>query len=151
MDLDLKNLPDDANLTKDTVVSLVNQVEEKYQEKIHYLEEQLRLFKKELFGRSSEKRYEPPPDQMPLFEEDDIPSVDRDQTSEETVVIATHARKKGGRKPLPEDLPRIDIIHDISEEKKLCGCGQSKSCIGQEVSEKLDFIPPRVQVERHIL
>lgn len=150
MDLDLKNLPDDANLTKDTVVSLVNQVEEKYQEKIHYLEEQLRLFKKELFGRSSEKRYEPPPDQMPLFEEDDIPSVDRDQTSEETVVIATHARKKGGRKPLPEDLPRIDIIHDISEEKKLCGCGQSKSCIGQEVSEKLDFIPPRVQVERHI-
>jgi transposase len=150
MDLDLENLPDDANLTKDTVVSLVNEIEEQYQEKIHYLEEQLRLFKKELFGRSSEKRYEPPPDQMSLFEEDDNLSTDQIQASEATVVIAAHARKKRGRKALAENLPRIEIIHDISEEKKLCGCGQSKSCIGHEVSEKLDYIPARMQVERHI-
>jgi len=34
------------------------EVEVKYQEKIHYLEEQLRLFKNELFGRRSERRHE---------------------------------------------------------------------------------------------
>lgn len=150
MDLDLKSLPDDANLPKDTVISLVNEIEVKYQEKIHYLEEQLRLFKKELFGRKSEKRYEPPPDQIPLFEEDESQLVDAEQASEPPVEIAAHSRKKRGRKALPDDLPRTDIIHDIDDEQKQCGCGEIKSCIGEDVSEKLDYIPARVQVERHI-
>ncbi len=61
----MKNLPEDADQLKDLVVSL----EVKYQEKIHYLEEQLRLMKQELFGRSSEKRHEPHPDQIPLFDQ----------------------------------------------------------------------------------
>jgi transposase len=150
MDLDLKKLPDDASLPKDVVISLVDDLEVKYQEKIHYLEEQLRLFKNELFGRSSEKRHGPHPDQMPLFDQEDDHGVGETQTSEDTIVIAAHARKKRGRKALPKDLPRIDIIHDLSEEEKQCGCGQRKSCIGEEVSEKLDYIPARLQVERHI-
>jgi len=150
MDFDLKNMPDDASLPKDVVISLVDDLEVKYQEKIHYLEEQLRLFKNELFGRSSEKRHEPHPDQMPLFEGDDDHAASDTQTSEDTIVIAPHARKKRGRKALPKDLPRIDIIHDLSEEEKQCDCGQPKDCIGQDVSEKLDFIPARLQVERHI-
>jgi len=150
MNLDLENLPDDASLTKDIVISLVDELEVKYQEKIHYLEEQLRLFKMELFGRSSEKRHEPHPDQMPMFTCDDDHAADDTQASEDTIVIAAHARKKRGRKALPNDLPRIDIIHDLSEEQKQCGCGQRKSCIGEEVSEKLDYIPARLQVERHI-
>ncbi len=146
MDLDLKNLPDDASLTKDIVISLVDELEIKYQEKIHYLEEQLRLFKMELFGRSSEKRHEPHPDQMPMFTSDDDHAAGDTQASEDTIVIAAHARKKRGRKALPNDLPRIDIIHDLSEEDKQCGCGQRKSCIGEEISEKLDYIPARLQV-----
>jgi hypothetical protein len=67
MDVDLNSLPDDASLPKDIVISLLDSVEIKYQEKIHHLEEQLRLFKNELFGRTSERRHEPHPDQMPLF------------------------------------------------------------------------------------
>jgi transposase len=150
MDLDLKNLPDDTSLPKDVVISLVDELEVKYQEKIHYLEEQLRLFKQELFGRSSEKRHEPHPDQMPLFDGNDDHGASETQATDETIVIAAHARKKRGRKALPTDLPRIDVIHDLSEEEKQCGCGQRKSCIGEEVSEKLDYIPARLQVERHI-
>ena len=150
MNLDLKSLPDDASLPKDIVISLVNELEVKYQEKIHYLEEQLRLFKNELFGRSSEKRHAPHPDQLPLFAGDDDPAVEGKPSSDDTIVIAAHARKKRGRKALPKDLPRIDIVHDLSEEEKQCGCGLQKSCIGEEISEKLDYIPARLQVERHI-
>jgi transposase len=150
MDLDLKNLPDDVSLPKDIVISLVAELEVKYQEKIHYLEEQLRLFKNELFGRSSEKRHEPHADQLPLFTGDDEHAVESKPTSDDTIVIAAHCRKKRGRKPLPKDLPRVDIVHDLSEEEKQCGCGHRKSCIGQEVSEKLDYVPARLQVERHI-
>jgi transposase len=150
MDVDLKSLPDDASLPKDTVLSLVNEIEVKYQEKIHYLEEQLRLFKNELFGRSSEKRHEPHADQMPMFNRDDDPAAGDPQPSDDTIVIGAYARKKRGRKPLPKDLPRIDIIHDLSEDEKQCACGAQLSRFGEEVSEKLDYIPARLRVERHI-
>jgi transposase len=150
MDVDLKSLPDDASLTKDMVLSLVNEIEVKYQEKIHYLEEQLRLFKNELFARSSEQRFKPPADQLPLFNGDDDPGAGDSRISDDTIVIAAHARKKRGRKPLPKDLPRIDIIHDLSEDEKQCACGARLSRLGKEVSEKLDYIPARLRVERHI-
>ena len=149
MDLDLENLPDDASLPKEIVISLVDEIEVKYREKIHYLEEQLRLFKNELFGRSSEKRDEPHSDQMPLFNGDDDAACDT-ETSDDTIVISAHARKKRGRKALPKDLERIDIIHDLTEEQKQCGCGVRLSLIGEEVSEKLDYIPAKLRVERHI-
>jgi len=150
MDVDLKSLPDDASLSKDDVISLVGDLEVKYQEKIHYLEEQLRLLKSELFGRSSEKRHEPHPDQRLLFDSDDDHGASEAPTNDDTILIAAHSRKKRGRKALPKDLPRIDIIHDLDEEQKQCGCGQPKSCIGEEISEKLDYIPAQLRVERHI-
>lgn len=150
MDVDLKSLPDDARLPKDVVLSLVNEIEVKHQEKIQYLEEQLRLLKNELFGRSSERRFEPPADQLPLFAGDDDHGAGDTRKSDDTIVIAAHARKKRGRKPLPQDLPRIDIIHDLSEDQKQCACGAQLSRFGEEVSEKLDYIPARLQVERHI-
>lgn len=144
MDVDLKSLPDDATLPKEVVVSLI----ETYQEKIHYLEEQLRLFKNEIFGRRSEKRHVLSPDQIPLFDGKEKPG--DLQPEEQTLVIAAHSRKKPGRKPLPKDLPRIDIIHDIPEEQKQCGCGAQLSRIGEDVCEKLDYIPAKLRVERHI-
>ena len=157
MDVDLKSLPDDARLLKDIVVSLVNEtevkyneLEVKYQEKIHYLEEQLRLLKNELFGRSTERRTLPHPDQLPLFENDNDQATEQAPTDQGTIAIAAHVRKKRGRKPLPKDLPRIDIIHDLREDEKQCACGAQLSCIGQEVSEKLDYIPAQLRVERHI-
>ncbi len=148
--MDLKNQPDDASLPKNIVLSLVDDLEVKYQEKIHYLEEQLRLFKQELFGRSSERRHELHADQRLLFDGDDDHVVEETQTSDETIVIGAHSRKKRGRKALPKDLPRIDVVHDLSEEEKQCGCGQTKSCIGEQISEKLDYIPAQLRVERHI-
>ena len=150
MDVDLKNLPDDASLSKDTVLSLVDDLQVKYQEKIHYLEEQLRLLKNELFGRSSEKRHEPHPNQRLLFDGDEDHGAGEPPPNDEMIVIAAHSRKKRGRRALPKDLPRIDIIHDIDEDQKQCGCGQRKSCIGEEISEKLDYIPAQLRVERHI-
>jgi transposase len=150
MDLDLKNLPDDASLPKDTVINLIDEIEVKYQEKINYLEEQLRLFKNELFGRKSERRHELNPAQMPLFKGDGDQTAEACPASDETIVIAAHARKQRGRRALPKDLPRIDIIHDLSEEEKQCACGAQLTRFGEEVCEKLDYIPARLRVERHI-
>lgn len=51
---------------------------------------------------------------------------------------------------MPEHLPRQEVLHDISEEEKVCACGCKLSRIGEEVSEKLDIIPAKIQVIRHI-
>jgi transposase len=157
MDIDLESLPDDAKLSKDTVISLIieiqekhNQIEVKSQEKIHYLEEQLRLLRNELFGRRSEKQFGPHPDQKLLFDDKDSDQLDQVSSRDDRIQIGAHSRKKRGRKPLPKDLPRIDIIHDLSEDQKQCACGAELTCFGQEVSEKLDYIPARLRVERHI-
>jgi transposase len=51
---------------------------------------------------------------------------------------------------LPAELPRIEVIHDLPESQKQCACGAALSRIGEEVCEKLDIIPAKVQVIRHI-
>jgi len=54
------------------------------------------------------------------------------------------------RKPLTDQLPRIEVVHDLPEDQKVCACGTCLKRIGEEVSEKLDYVPAVMQVERHI-
>jgi len=66
------------------------------------------------------------------------------------VEIPAHTRVKRGRKPLPDHLPRIEIIHNLPEDQKVCTCRSCLKRIGKEVSEKLNYVPAVVQVERHV-
>jgi len=68
----------------------------------------------------------------------------------ETIHLKSFARKKAGRKPLPEHLPKEEIIHDIPECEKNCNCGHELKRIGEEVSDKLGYIPAKIYIERHI-
>lgn len=114
------------------------------------LQEQLDWFKQQLFGRSSEKRKpaDISPDQGRLFNEAEAIC---DNTASEMVTIPAHQRKKRGRKPLSADLPRIDVIHDLPEEEKVCAYdGTPLQRIGEETSEQLDYIPAQVRVIRHV-
>lgn len=56
---------------------------------------------------------------------------------------------RGKRGPLPADLKRVEVIHDVPEAERTC-CGTPKVVIGQEVSEQLDIVPMQVRVLRHI-
>ncbi len=150
MYLELESLPDNESISKQQVLALVGHIEEKHQAQIDYLEEQLRLLRNELFGRKSEKPTREDRDQLLLFAPSDAPVPSDPDTEEEQVSVSSHSRKKRGRKPLPEHLPRVDVIHDLNEEDKMCGCGHLMSRIGQDECEKLDYIPAKVQVERHI-
>lgn len=118
---------------------------------IDYLKERLDLLLAQLYGKKSEKSTKHPdiPGQLSYLEElEEKPS---DEIPEpKPVTVKPHNRKKRGRKPLPDDLPRVDIIHDISDEQKQCNCGSPLDWIGEEVSEQLDFIPAQLRVLRHI-
>ena len=56
-----------------------------------------------------------------------------------------------GRKPLPEDLPRVRVEHDVEPEQKVCAeCGSEKVRIGEDVSHQYDFVPASLHVVEHV-
>lgn len=58
---------------------------------------------------------------------------------------------KHGRQKLPESLPRIEIVHDLTDEQKKCPCcGQMRGCIGSETSEQLEYVPASFKVLKHV-
>lgn len=60
-------------------------------------------------------------------------------------------KKQPKRLPLPAHLPRRDIHHE--PESTTCrtpGCGCQLKRIGEDVAEKLDYVPGVFSVERHI-
>jgi transposase len=75
-----------------------------------------------------------------LFEDETGPVMEPSAT--DTVTIAAHSRR-----PLPKYLPRVEVVHDIEEEDKVCVCGQRLSRICEDTCEKLDYIPAKVRVE----
>lgn len=59
-------------------------------------------------------------------------------------------KKRAKRQPLPKDLPREVITHDISEADKQCACGYKLTVMGPDSSEKLKFIPAKISVIEHV-
>jgi transposase len=151
MDFDTSTLPDTPDDLKEIIVDLHGQVanlRDVYDKETGILLEQINLLRAQLFGRKTEKNHpEGGPQPLPLF---DMPEPLGTESVEEEISVPAHTRKKRGRKPLPEELPRVDCIHDIDDTEKVCGCGTALSRIGEEVSEQLDIIPAQVRVIRHI-
>ena len=129
----------------------LREITHRYEVENNILREQVRLLRAQLYGRKTEKRraFEDSTQAL-LFDEAEACSPAEEEVKEEIVDVKGHSRKKRGRKPLPAGLPRVDVIHDLTEEEKACACGCMKSRIGEEVSEQLDIIPARIQVIRHI-
>ncbi len=121
-------------------------------QRIELLEQENRWLKGQLFGRSSEKT--PPadinPDQQWLFNEAEA-LADVATNAPESVTIPAYERGKRGRKKISPDLPRVEVIHDLPDEQKICATdGTTLVRIGEQVSEQLDIIPAQIRVLRHI-
>ena len=114
------------------------------------LREHIHQLQHQLYGRKSEKlALDDDFGQSSLFEQaSDYESIEPETGDE--ITVPAHKRKKGGRKVLPADLRRIEVVHDISKDEKQCGCGSEMSRIGEEVSEQLEMVPARFWVMRHI-
>lgn len=143
------NLPGDINALKALIVEQQKQLASK-DTQITALREQLNILLAKRFGPSSEKHA---PDQLGLFNEVELSAEDEtdEDAPDENLSVPAHSRKKPGRKPLPDYLERVEVLHDLPEEEKICPHdGTQLTRIGEEVSEQLDVIPAKVQVLRHI-
>ena len=125
---------------------------QRYKIQVLTLTEQLNLALARRYAASSEKLS---PDQIYLFDEAEIDSdvaADTDASADhDDIMVAAHQRKKCGRKPLPAQLPRIDVIHELTEPMRRCDHdGRLLTEIGEVISEQLDIVPAKIQVTRHI-
>lgn len=159
MEKPLESLPDDPQRLKALLLERQQELAQKddalarsaheldiLKGKLAWFEEQLRLARHKRFGASSEKHLH----QEDLFNEAEALLDEAEPVEEEKI---TYRRPKGkpGRRPLPSDLPRREVLHDLSEAEKICACcGERLHCIGEERSEKLDIIPAQAWVIVHV-
>src|SRR6185437_376457 len=142
-----KDLPKSAEALEKIIHDLQSELAE-YKLKYANLLEEIRLSKQRFFSPSSEKNILQPD----LFDEAGVElPLEVKAELEDTIEVKTHVRKKHPvRRPLPDYLPREQVVYDISEAEKVCGCGEILVRIGEEVSEQLKYIPAKVSVIQHV-
>ena len=134
-------LPDDVRQLKQMVLTLLGQIDD--------LQGQLLYLKKQFFGKKSEKLN---PNQLMMFQ--GLYNEIEAKLESEQPKPSKHKRTRpnanhNGRKPLPEDLPRDTVEIEPSDEERICpDCHEQKKRIGEEVTEKLDYIPASIRVQR---
>ena len=141
MQLDLDNLPSDTALLHSLVRDMAAAVESRDGE-IERLQAIIKKFQRAQFGRRSERL---DPDQFALGLEDldaDIAHVEASRPAPKDA-----AREQPRRKPLPDHLPREEVLLDIACEVCAC-CGGALHAIGESVSEMLDWVPAQLRVVR---
>jgi transposase len=80
-------------------------------------------------------------------EKADSPDDSDDPTATPDAGNSAPKRRTGGRQPLPRHLKRERIVHDLPEEEKHCAtCQQDLRPIGEESSERYEYIPAQLMV-----
>jgi len=60
---------------------------------------------------------------------------------------AAPKKRTGGRQPLPKHLQRERVVHDLADEEKHCAtCQHDLRLIGEETSERYEYIPAQLKV-----
>ena len=73
-----------------------------------------------------------------------------EQTSSEGASQGKPKRPGHGRRPRPDHLPRETVVHELTDEERLCPCcGKLRMPIGSDISEQLEFVPAQLKVIQH--
>src|SRR5215467_4166278 len=119
MQLDLNNLPSDTALLHRLVRDMASVVEQ-HESEIDRLELIIKQLQRARFGRRSERI---DADQLALGLEDVETDIARAEAKPEPLANTKNRKKrKSGRKPLPDNLPREEVRIDVSTTACAC-CG----------------------------
>lgn len=147
--VNLSNLPEDISVCHELIRQLCESLgisNRKIEQLQHRLDQLLRA----RYGPSSEKMDE---SQLRLFVTELMAQQqpEEDEQNQDEPDAPARRRQKHGRKPLPKDLPRNRVVHDLQPHELACpDCGQDRTKIGDEISEQLDYIPASLFVVEHV-
>jgi transposase len=115
------------------------------------------------YGPSSERGALLSPDQGLLFPEpgsqgSPLPSASPSPAPTPTLApersesaLPKEPKGRNGRRPLPANLPRRRVLHELDEQDRLCPhCGKPMAKIGEEVSSQLEYEPACFHVIEHV-
>jgi len=146
MSLDTNNLPADVAGCHALIAELVRELDvrdRKLRQTQHQLEQLLRW----RYGQKSERI-----DENQLFFEA-LAAIQAQRPASPAsepppaAPARTAARPGHGRKPLPKHLPRRRVVFDLTAEQQHCPhCAANLRHMGEEVSERLEFIPASLTV-----
>jgi transposase len=144
--VDFNSLPHDPAVLKQMLVDLTAQLD-KTQRLLRQLiaakgstrSEQLSADQLRLFGRESSVEQ---PGAEPKNNGDDPPPASGDSKGDGNKQARTR-----GRRPLPSHLKRERVEHDLTPEEKHCAsCSQDLRLLGEETSERYEYIPAQLLV-----
>ncbi len=135
----------------------VNLLEGQFRNQLNRLIEQFILSRHRQFGVSSEQLS----GQGRLFDEaellaagtteaQDLAVIPAELTAADNAADNAKAKARGKRAPLPAELPRVVIFHDVPEADRFCACGTPMVLMGQQISEQLDIVPMQIRVLQHV-
>ena len=117
------------------------------------LKEQVKLIRHKQFGKQSEQTHSVQTT-LSLFDDNESDEVTETITpilaSKIQVVYERAKKNKNGRNIDTSNLPREQIIHDLTDAEKICSCGCQLTKIGEDKSEQLELIPAQLKVIEHI-
>jgi transposase len=152
--LDFHHLPEDPKVLQQMVRDLMAQLDREFTER-HKIETLLRELLEAKRNRKSEQLSA---DQLALFaaawqvrqaeaEAPVTPGRSDDDDAAPGIGGSAPKPRAGGRQPLPRHLKRERIVHDLAESEKHCpDCAQDLRLIGEESSERYEYIPAQLTV-----
>lgn len=163
MEIDPQKLPSEIGILHQMVLELLRLVEDKNQlltrvqhqlaQLLRYRygarreridENQLFLFAAQIVA-ASQRASAPAENEAPAATASDSHGDHEDKPSGERKPGKAH--RGHGRKPLPESLERRRVVFDLEKSEQHCpGCQIPLQKIGEEVSERLEFVPASLQV-----
>ena len=146
MAIDPNSLPQDPEILKQMLVDVTVQ-----------LDKTQRLLRQLLAAKTGVRSEQLSADQLRLFAQElgvdprsaEGTKKEDDADNEPPAEANSNApeSKPRGRRPLPSHLKRERIVHDLAEADKHCAdCGEDLRHIGEEVSERYEYIPAQMLV-----
>jgi transposase len=144
----------DAQQLREVVRSLVDQIQQRDREiafkqaTIDKITHEMAVLKRLKFAAKSEHFSA---EQRSLLEEAidaDLEALQRELEQLAPEAPAEREKRQPKREKLPENLPRREIRHEPASTTCACGCALKR--IGEDVAEKLDYLPGVFSVERHV-
>jgi transposase len=150
MKLDAHSLPDDPEQLKRMLLELQQHMDEKLAEKDAQIHELLQAYNAKL-AKEYSKKSEKMPGAGEVFNEAEETLDEYDKALLATSPSVKKEKSKPKRRPLPAQLPRVEVIVDLVEGEKVCDCCQSPlHKMGESSSEALEFVPAHIKVIKTI-
>lgn len=133
---------------KDHTIQCIEQQNNRYKLQNEQYKHELAILKRHRFARKSEGLDRLQRSLLGDLVEEDLAGIEEEIEKQSAPSSGAKPTQPPKRRPLPPELPRTVIEHE--PDSTLCVCGCQMQRIGEDISEKLDYIPGTFTVERHV-